>query len=60
VKTGGRVYLRAYRRSVGVGGVPVGIPLPPIDNRAAIESSIQQAGREAAERVMAEFDVMSP
>lgn len=58
VKTGGRVYLRASRHSVGVGGVPVGIPLPPIDNRAAVESSLQQAGREAAERVMAEFDVM--
>jgi hypothetical protein len=57
VKTGGRVYLRAYRRSVGVGGVPVGIPIPPIDSRAAVESSLQEAGREAAERVMAEFDV---
>lgn len=59
VKTGGRIYLRAYQRSVGVGGVPVGIPLPPIDGRAAVETSLQQAGREAAERVMAEFDVIS-
>ena len=59
VKTGGRVYLRAYRRSVGVGGVPIGIPLPPIDNRDAVESALQQAGREAAERVMAEFDVIA-
>jgi hypothetical protein len=59
VKTSGRVYLRAYRRSVGIGGVPVGIPLPPIGNQDAVESALQQAGREAAERVMAEFDVIT-
>jgi hypothetical protein len=59
VKTSGRVYLRAYRRSVGIGGVPVGIPLPPIGNQDAVESALQQAGREAAERVMAEFDVIA-
>lgn len=58
-KTSGRIYLRAYQRSVGVGGVPVGIPLPPIDGRAAVETSLQHAGREAAERVMAAFDVIA-
>jgi hypothetical protein len=61
-KSQGRVYLRGYRRSVGVGGVPVGIPLPlpPTGPRAPLESTLQEAGRDAAERVMAALDVAAP
>lgn len=54
-KSSGRVYLRNYRRNVGVGGV--GLPLPPSGNRTGLEYALQQAGADAAERVMAAFDV---
>ena len=58
VKTEGKIYLRPYRRNASVGGVPIGIPLPQTDSRAAWESALKQAGSEAAERIMGEFDVI--
>ena len=57
VKTGGKIYLRSARRSARVGGVPIGLPLPQTDSRAAWESVLKQAGSDAAERIMGEFDV---
>ena len=57
VKTQGKVYLRPVRRSARVGGVPIGLPLPQTDSRAAWESALRQAGSDAAERIMSEFDV---
>jgi hypothetical protein len=58
VKTEGKVYLRPSRRNVSIGRVPVGIPLPQTDARAVWEGALKQGGSEAAERVMAEFDVI--
>jgi hypothetical protein len=58
VKTEGKIYLRPVRRSARVGGVPIGLPLPQTDRRAAWESVLKQAGSDAAERVMGEFDVI--
>lgn len=57
VKTQGKIYLRPVRRSARVGGVPIGLPLPQTDSRAAWESALRQAGSDAAERIMGEFDV---
>jgi len=37
--------------------VPVRVPLPQTDSRAVWESALKQAGSEAAERIMGEFDV---
>ena len=58
VKTEGKIYLRPYRRNASIGGVPIGIPLPQTDSRAAWESALKQAGSDAAERIMGEFDVI--
>ena len=58
VKTEGKIYLRSVRRSTRVGGVPIGLPLPQTDSRAAWESALKQAGSDAAERIMGEFDVI--
>jgi hypothetical protein len=58
VKTEGKIYLRLYQRSASVGGVPVRLPVPQTDSRAAWESALKQAGSDAAERIMGEFDVI--
>jgi hypothetical protein len=50
----GKVYLRVYRPGAGDRPVTTGIPVPvPIPgSRTFPEASLQQAGREVAERVM--------
>ena len=58
-KTEGRVYVRAPRQRVGIGNVPIGVPLPPIGTSGArLDNALLDAGRETAERVMPELDIM--
>ena len=54
VKTTGRV----YQRRAGTIGSPV--PLPPTVGRAPIESQLEQAGRETADRVMSALNILPP
>ncbi len=67
IKTQGRVYLRPYQPKVGVGGigVPVPIPIPntPVGNprqSSTLQYSLEQAGVEAADRIMQAFKVSPP
>lgn len=57
VKTEGKIYLRSVRRTARVGGVPIGIPVPQTDSRAVWDSALRQAGSDAAERIIGEFDL---
>ena len=58
-KTEGRVYVRASRQRIGIGNVPIGVPLPPIGTSSArLDNALLDAGRETAERVMPELDIM--
>lgn len=58
-KTEGRVLVRGSRQRVGIGNIPVGIPLPPTGTgNARMDDALLYAGREAAERVMPELDVI--
>jgi hypothetical protein len=59
LKYQGQVYMRPYQASTRVGGVRIPLPTPR-SNRLPIEYSFEQAGREAAERVMASFDIRIP
>jgi hypothetical protein len=58
-KTEGRVFVRGSRQSIGIGGVPVGVPLPPtVTGNTRLDVALLDAGRETAERVMPELDVL--
>lgn len=62
-KSQGRVYLRPVQQTVGVGPVALPLPLPPGTSpnaRTPIEFSLQEAGRETAERVMSSLNVPIP
>jgi hypothetical protein len=54
IRTSGHV----YQRRVGAIGSPV--PLPPTIGRGPVESQLEQAGRETADRVMAALNIPSP
>jgi hypothetical protein len=57
-KTEGRVYVRDSRQRIGIGNVPIGVPLPPTGTgNARLNDALLDAGRETAERVMPELDV---
>jgi hypothetical protein len=57
-KAEGRVYVRDSRQRIGIGNVPIGVPLPPIGTgNARLNDALLDAGRETAERVMPELDV---
>jgi hypothetical protein len=58
----GKVYLRVYRPGAGQRPVAVGIPAPvPVPgSRVFPEASLQQAGREAADRIMVEVFGVTP
>ncbi|MEW6731073.1 MAG: hypothetical protein AB1489_07040 [Acidobacteriota bacterium] len=57
LKSQGRVYLRPYSPNVNVGSVPVQVPLPlpPANGRSPLQYSLEQAGREAGDRVISAF-----
>jgi hypothetical protein len=60
-KAQGRIYMRAGQRRVGVGGVLVGVPLPLPRTGTGMppDYELKQAGRDAAERVIAAFDMVA-
>jgi hypothetical protein len=55
----GRVYLRPYQQRVGVGGVGIPLPTGPVGTNP-LEYSLRQAGFEAADRILAAFNVPPP
>ena len=58
-KTDGRVYVRGPRRGIGVGNVPIGVPLPPRSTDSIrLDDELMDAGRETAERVIPKLDVI--
>lgn len=58
IKYTGRVYLRPYqaRQGIGVGGIALPLPRVPA-GRSSLELSLQQAGIETADQVMAKFNI---
>jgi hypothetical protein len=59
LKLQGQVYMRPYQASARVGGVRVPLPTPRT-NRLPVEYAFEQAGREAAERIMSALDIHIP
>ncbi len=65
VKSQNRIFLRPYQPRVGVGGIGVPLPIPrgPIGAGGynnAFYYSLQQAGEEAADRIMQAFKITPP
>lgn len=67
IKTQGKVYLRPYQPRVGVGSVAIPVPVPipntPIGTpgqASPLQYSLEQAGVEAADRIMQNFKVSPP
>lgn len=59
LKLQGQVYMRPYQASARIGGVRVPLPTPGT-NRLPVEYAFEQAGREAAERIMSGLDIHIP
>lgn len=56
-KADGRIKVRNSRQRIGIGGVPVGVPLPPTGTSSTqVDAALLDTGRETAERVMHELD----
>ncbi|MBI4854382.1 MAG: hypothetical protein HY819_21500 [Acidobacteria bacterium] len=67
IKTQGKVYLRPYQPSVGVGGIAVPVPIPVPNSPIGVpgqpnplQHSLEQAGVETADRIMQAFKVSPP
>ena len=60
LKVQGQVYMRPATASARVGGVRLPIPVPSTSARVGVEYVLEQAGRDAAERVAAQLDIRLP
>lgn len=60
LKLQGSVYLRALQSSTRVGGIRLPLPSPGARGPYAFDSILEQAGRDAADRVMNNFRVRLP
>ncbi|MGH9903536.1 MAG: hypothetical protein ACRD68_17150, partial [Pyrinomonadaceae bacterium] len=58
LKVQGQVPMRPYRGTATVGGVRLPVPTPRVN--VPFEYIVEQAGRDAAERVMAAFNLRLP
>jgi hypothetical protein len=58
LKVQGQVYMRPA--SARVGGVRLPIPVPSTSPRVGVEYVLEQAGRDAAERVASALDIRLP
>lgn len=56
----GQVFMRPGQASARVGGVRVPIPAPRTSSRIGVEYVLEQAGRDAAERMAAQLDITLP
>ena len=59
LKVQGQVYMRPAQASARVGGIRLPIPAPT-SSRIGVEYILEQAGRDAAERVAASLDIRLP
>lgn len=59
LKVQGQVYMRPAQSSARVGGIRIPIPAPT-SSRIGVEYVLEQAGRDAAERVAASLDIRLP
>lgn len=59
LKAQGRVYMRPAQASARVGGIRLPIPAPT-SSRIGVEYVLEQAGRDAAERVASSLDIRLP
>lgn len=59
-KKEGSIYVNYSRQGrIGIGNIPIGVPLPPTGTGSTrLDDALLDAGREAAERVMPELEVM--